>query len=1027
MNIIKASVQRPVTVIMLVICLLMLGMVTLKDIPIDLYPESENKTVTVSASYNNVAPQDMEEMVTKPIEAQIASLNGVEEMISTTSTGSVRIRVTFANSIDIDEAISDLQQRMSRVGRSLPDGVDTPTVAQFDVNSLPVMTLALVGKDTISLQQLAEDMTPNFERIDGVAGVTIEGGRSAEVQIIINPMLLKQYGLTASSVSNAIREKNSASTVGTVPRGDEEIQIRVDGEYTSLDQIANTPIRLQDGKTITIEDIAEITNTSSEVENITRINREEGVLFSISKQSGSNTVEIVDKIRETMESLQKELAEGTRLVVVNDQSTFIRDAISGVSQSITIGGIIAVFVLIFFLRSLRATLVIGISIPIAIVATFLLIRYSDQTLNVITLSALALSIGNMIDSSIVILENIIKYRQSGISAKEAAMKGGSELVSAVIASSTTNIVVFLPLIMIDNGEISQLFVPMAVIMSFTVIAALVIAITLIPMIASQMLSNTKDDKLMKDAGWIRFLIRVYDRTLRWSLKMRWLVALIVIAITAGSCFFFSIFEVQTFPRSQEQRISLSANFDEGTEFSKVEAYANQVEEILKKYEKDIQLQQTSISNTRISINLQLLDESEMSMPTAELTAAIQSDLKQNIVGVNFTAGRQFRSAGGSDSALQVSLAGPDQEVLNTLLEQVELLLSRVPAIENVEVPSVNGRPQYTVRVDDSIASQYSLTQSDVMDQLSTAFDGLSAATLQQDGKEYDVVVQLPDTESDTIEDLQGFLVQTSSGQHVSLDSIASIEETKGPVSIQRENQRQMYTVTADTAEGAGVAQVTAQVNQLLSQLPIPNGYEVTLGGMRQEFEDSLGNLLLTIGLSIFLVYTVMAVQFESFAQPFIVMFSIPTAVVGVVVGLLTTGLPLSFSVFIGMIVLAGIVVNNGILLVEYTNQLRERGVERYQAIIEAGRSRLRPILMTTIASVLGMLPMSLGIGEGTETQQPIGVVSIFGFSISMFFTLFFVPVMYTFVDDIGSLIKRLIHKGKAVIPETGASGKQLES
>ncbi|RXT15426.1 efflux RND transporter permease subunit [Ammoniphilus sp. CFH 90114] len=1027
MNIIKSSVHRPVTVIMLVICLLLVGAVTLRDIPIDLFPEIENKTVTVSASYNNVAPQDMEEMVTRPLEAQIASLSGVEEMVSTTSTGSVRIRVTFANSVEFDKAVSDLQMRMSRVGRTLPDGVDTPTVAQFDVNSIPVMTLALVGKDTISLQQIADDMMPSFERIEGVAGVSVQGGRSAELKVILNPILLKQYGLTASSVSTAIREKNAAGTVGAVPKGDEEIQIRVDGEYTSLDQIAHTPIRLKDGKTITVEDVADITNTSSEVDNITRINQEEGVLFSISKQSGSNTVDIADKVLATMENLQKEWGEDIRLVVVNDQSTFIRNAISGVTQAITIGGAIAVLILLFFLRSLRATLVIGVSIPLAVVTTFILIRYSDQTLNVITLSGLALGIGMMVDSSIVILENIIKHKQDGLSAKEAAIQGGSELVSAVIASTTTTLVVFLPLIMIDNGQISQLFVPMAVIVSFSLIAALVVAVTFVPMVASNMLTNTKNDRLATDPAWIRLLSRSYERLLRLSLKLRWLVVLTVVAITIGSCFFFSSFEVQTFPRSQEQRLDLSANFDEGTEFSKVEAYANQVEGILQKYKENIKLLQTSISETRVQVSLQLVKADEMTMPTAALSAAIQSDLKQNIVGANFTVGRQFRSAGGSGSALQVSIAGPDQEVLTTLLEQVELLLSRVPSLENVEVPSVSGRPQFTVRVDDTVASQYGLTQGDVMDQLSTVFDGLSAATMQQDGKEYNVVIQLPETESDTIEDLYGFLVQTSGGQHVSLETIASIEEGKGPVSIQRENQRQMYTVTADMVEGTSAAQVMGQVNQLLSQIPVPNGYEVTMGGMRQQFNESLGNLLLTIGLAIFLVYTVMAVQFESFTQPFIVMFTIPTAVVGVVVALLTTGLPLSFPVFIGMIVLAGIVVNNAIILIEYINQLRERGMDKVEAIVEAGGRRLRPILMTTVTTVLGMLPLSLGLAEGSETQQPIGVVTIFGLSISMLFTLFFIPIMYTLVDDAVSWLKRLFTKGNEVIKETGGNGKPMES
>jgi multidrug efflux pump subunit AcrB len=480
MNLIKLSVQRPVGVIMLVICLLLVGVVTLRDIPIDLYPEMENPTATVSASYSNVAPQDMEKMVTKPIEAQVASMNGVDSMVSTTSAGSVRIRVTFEDSVDLDKAVSELQQRMSRVVRSLPDGVDTPTVSQFDLNSMPIMTLALVGKDTASLEKLANDVSPNFERIDGVAGISVEGGRAAELRLTLNPLLLNQYKLTATDVANAIRTKNTSSTVGSVPKGDEEIQIRVDGEYSSLDQIGVTPIRLDDGQTITVQDIAEITDTSSEVESITRINQVAGVLMSISKQSGSNTVGVTDKIYETIETLEKELAEGISLVVVSDQSTFIRNAINGVTKSLLIGGAFAVFVLLFFLRSLRATLVIGVSIPIALVATFILIRYSGQTLNVITLSGLALGIGMMVDSSIVILENIMKYKQNGASPKEAALKGGSELVSAVTASTTTTLVVFLPLLLINSGQITNLFLPLAIVVSFSLLAALLVAITLCP-------------------------------------------------------------------------------------------------------------------------------------------------------------------------------------------------------------------------------------------------------------------------------------------------------------------------------------------------------------------------------------------------------------------------------------------------------------------------------------------------------------------------------------------------------------------
>jgi len=1002
---------------MLVICLLLVGAVTLRDIPVDLYPEIENPVASVFATYDNTAPQDMERMVTKPLESQIASLSGVKEIVSTTSTGSARIRVTFDGSVDFDKAISELQQRMSRMSRSLPDGMDTPTVAQFDINSMPIMTLGLVGKDVASLEKLATDITPDFERISGVAGVTVDGGRSAELRVTLNPLLLKQYHLTANDVASAIRNKHTANTVGSVPKGDEEIQIRVDGEFTSLNQIAGTTIQLEGGQTITVDDVADITNTESEVTSITRINQEPGVLFSISKQSGSNTVQVADQIYQTMEDLKQELGDGLQLIVVNDQSTFIRTALDGVTQSILIGGSFAVFVLLFFLRSLRATLVIGISIPVSIVATFILIRFSGQTLNVITLSGLALGIGMMVDSSIVILENIIKYKRDGANPKEAAIKGGSELVSAVIASTTTTLVVFLPLMLINNGDITSLFLPLAIVVSFSLATSLIVAVTFVPMVTSKMLSSAKNEKLYEDPAWIRFLIRNYDRLLKRSLKSRGLVVLFVILATVGSCFFFTTLDVETFPRSQEQRVNISARFDEGTEFSQITAYADQAEKILTKYNDYIKLQQTNIRSTQISISLQLVSEKESGMSPASLSAMIQKDFKENIIGANFTAGRSFRSAGGSGSALQLSLAGPDQEVLNTLLEQLDLQLARIPQIENVEVPSINGQPQFTIKINDAIAAHYGLAQGQIMDQLNVVFNGLSAINLVQDGKEYDVVVRLPEEESDSLADLQGFLLETPTGQHITLTTLASIEETKGPVSIQRENQRQMYTMTADFAEGANAVEVTRQINQLIAQLPIPTGYEVTLGGVRQEFNDSLSSLLLTVGLAIFLVYTVMAVQFESFIHPFIVMFSLPTTVVGVILGIKTTGLTLSFPAFIGMIILAGIVVNNAIILVDYINQLKQRGVERNEAIIRAGSRRLRPILMTTVTTVLGMLPLALGLGEGSETQQPIGIVTIFGLSVSTLFTLFFVPVMYTIIEDTGSWVRRKLSRKHGGSPQ----------
>ncbi|WP_214482737.1 efflux RND transporter permease subunit [Bacillus sp. SM2101] len=1011
MHLLKTAVQRPVSVIMLAICVIIIGMISLRDIPLDLLPEIEENVVTVSTTYSSASPQEIEKLITEPLEKQIASLDGVESISSTSRTGASSIIIEYSTSIELDEAVSELQQKLSRVSSILPDDADAPAVSKFDINSMPIIYLGLTGKDVTSLEQIAKDIAPNFEKIEGVAAVDIEGGEQREIQVIIEPLLLEQYNLTVSDVVNSMRGKNTSATVGDVIQGNQVVQIRVDGEYQSIDDIKATLIPLASGKTIAIEEVATISDTVSDRQTITRLNHEPTVLLSISKQSGTNTVNISDAIHEELNKVQRELDEGVEFIVVMDTSTFIKDSIDGVTTSLLAGGAFAILVLLFFLRSVRATAVIGLSIPFAIICTFILVNYADQTLNIITLSGLALGIGMMVDSSIVILENITKYRQTGMDSKQAAIKGGSELISAVVASTSTTLVVFLPMILIDNGQITQIFLPLALVVSFSLIAALLVAMTLVPMMSSTLLKSSTDSKVASDPRWMKFLKKRYLSTLTWSLKRRWIVILSTFLLTVGSLFLIAMLKLETFPQAAEDQLTISSSFDSGTDFEVVEGYADEVEKILVDYESNIDIQYTVVQPTSVSVTLLLLDEKERNMDNVTLANAIQNDLKK-IIGADFNTRQATRGVnGGADFTIRLS--GPEQEVLNSLTEQVELLLSRIPSIENVEVPSVNGQPQLTVKVDDALAEKYHLSQSQIIGQISEIFHGNTATKLRENGDEFDVVVKLPDSETESMEALSSLLLKTPSGQHIPLTSVAAVEQTLGPVSIKREDQRQQYAITADIVDSADARQVTAQVEQLLSQIPAPKGYDVTTEGVQQDFNESLGNLLITLALAIFLVYTVMAIQFESFSYPFIVMFSVPTTIVGVILGLFITGTALSFSAFIGLIVLAGIVVNNAIVLVDYINQLKREGKERKEAIILAGGSRLRPILMTTSTTVLGMLPIALGIGEGSEMQQPIGIVVIFGLTVSMCFTLLFVPVMYTIIDDMGSWFKRLFTRKKA--------------
>lgn len=1012
MNIIKTAIHRPVSMIMISLGVLVIGLVSMFDIPMDLYPEMENARANVSVSYSGASPKEMEQLVTEPLEKQIATMNGIASMTSTSSSGNTRINVEFESSVDFDEATAELQELLTKSARQLPDDVDTPTISKFDMNSTPVVTLGLVGKDTTSLEQIAEDISTNFQRIEGVASVEAQGGQSNEIEVTVNPTLLKQYNISVSDIVNALKDKNKTQSVGQVKQGTEEVQVQVSGEFASIDEIRQTAIALPDGRTIMVEDVAEINDTSTERETITKVNQQEAVLLNIVKQSGSNTVEISDKVQEEVKALSSELEDGVKLIIVSDNSSFIRSALDGVTSSMIIGGIFAVLVLLLFLRSFRALLVIGIAIPLAVISTFALIRYSGQTLNVITLSGLALGIGMMVDSSIVILENTIQYLQRGYSGKEAALKGGSELVSAVIASTTTTIVVFIPMVIFDNGQITQMFLPMAFMISFSLIAALVVAVTLVPMISARVFTQSLAEK--SEPKWIQRLSGFYQRSLRWCLKRRWFIFITAAILIGVSTYLFSTVDVNTFPQSEEGKISVTASFEEGTALEEVENYANQMTEKIDKYRKYIEMEQMTIRSSSINVSLALAPESERDKTSEELSSAITNDMK-TIAGLEVNTGRVMRRAGGSSSDLQINLSGADQDVLNSLIEQVELLLSRLPNVENVEVPSLNGKTQFTVNVDEALAEVYGMNQSQVINQLSTMFEGTTATKYRNNGDEWNVVVQFPEVERDEIADVEGFILSTPSGQYIPLDAIATVKQTLGPVSINRKDQKHQYSVTADINDNANTMQVTAIVEQMLSSIPVPNGYEITTGGIRQEFNDSLGNLLLTIALAIFLVYTVMAVQFESFSNPFIVMFAIPTTIIGVILGLVLTNTPLSFPVFIGMIILAGIVVNNAIVLVEYINQLRQTGIPRNEAIFQAGKSRLRPILMTTATTVFGMIPIALGIGEGSETQQPIGIVSVFGLSVSTCFTLIFVPVVYTIIDDFENWVKKLFVRKKGIV------------
>lgn len=1018
MKLVRTSIKRPVGVIMIVAAILALGFVSLRNLTIDLYPDIDLPVAVVSTSYEEAAPQDVEQLVSRPIEGAVSSLEGLEVLQSQSQQGASLIFMQFSTGVDLDSALLEVREAVSRVSGVLPENAGEPSVLRFDPQALPIMTIGLSGDTPAELQQIAEDqIVPYLERQGGVASISVEGGRTEEVQIEIEREKLARLGIDSQTIIQTLNASNQAATAGSVDKGDKNLRIRVNGEFDSIDDVKNTVLTTESGDRLKLDQIAMVEKKIEDTGTVSEVNGETAVVLSALKKTDANTVETAENIQTAMDEVAPELPENVEMKTVLDTSEFIKVSINSVIVNIIIGGLFAVAVLLLFLKSIRATLVIGISIPIAIISTFTLMYFTGETLNVLTMGGLALGIGMMVDSSIVILENIVSYRQRGFSMKEAAEKGASELAPAVIASATTTLVVFLPIMLVD-GIASELFTPLALTISFALLASLAVSVTLIPMLSSKLLT-----KAMRDGkrNWFDRLLgkmnRGYQRVLRKVLKFRKTTVLLTILSIGGSIALIPLVGTSFIPESDQGQIEVDVSLERGTSLEETESVTSEISKRLNEFSDVVDVHYLSIgsgemglaggSADRASYTVQLVDPGDRERSTQEVMEDMDNDLS-DVVGAEVEVTEM--SAGlGTGAPLEVQINGQDNAVLNELAEQIVLIMKDVEGVVAPSSSTEDSEPQLDIQVDRNKASGYGLTEQQVISQVQLAFQGQTATRYREGGEELEVRLVTPLDESAGIAELEGTLISTASGDTVPLSSIAEIEQVQGPVALNRENQQPQVNVTADIGE-RDLGSVTADVEEEIDQLNFPEGYTYEVGGQAQDMEEAFGDLSVALLFSLFLVYAVMAVQFENFLFPFIIMFSLPATVVGVAVGLFVTGLPLSMPAFVGIIMLAGIVVNNAIVLVDYINILRRRSYSRYDAILEAGPNRLRPILMTTVTTVLGMVPLALGIGQGAEAQQPLAVTIIFGLTVSSFFTLVLIPVVYTYFDDLSVKINKFFQK-----------------
>lgn len=1004
---------------MIVIAIIALGIVSVRGLAIDLFPKIDLPVAVVATSYEDAAPQEVENLISRPIEGAVSTVEGIETVKSQSQAGTSLVIMMFSNGTDLDQALLDVREKVDQVEGALPEKSGDPSIMRFSPDQLPVMWVGITGKDAAALTDIADDqVVPFFERQGGVASVSIEGAKDREIQLELDQSKLQQYGVTPDTIMQALGNANQSASAGTVEHGDKDLQLRVTGEYESLDDIRQTIVQTEEGATIHVEDVAEVKDTFKQSSSATLVNGKPSVVLSILKKTDSNTVDVATNIQDGMKEINEKLPKDVNLDVIIDTSEFIQMSIDSVIQNILIGGAISIFVLLLFLKSLRATIVIGLSIPIAVISTFALMYFTGQTLNVLTLGGLALGIGMMVDSSIVILENIYSYRQRGYSLFEAATKGASELAPAVIASTTTTLVVFLPIVYVE-GIASDLFTPLALTVSFSLIASLVVAITLVPMLSSKLLSKAIEDSGRRYwfntfLGWVA---GKYQNTLERVLKFRKTTITGVILIVAGSLALIPLIGAEFIPSADQGQMEIEVETAPGSSLKHTEKITDQINEKLTNYEGVIETNYVSIGSgggglggdegNTATYTMQLIPSGERDQSTTEIVQAMDNEL-QTIPGAEITVSAMDAGI-GTGSPIEIELSGPEHESLRELSTQVVDVISGVDGVYHPETGANDAVPQMNITVDEEKAAMYGLNQEQVLGQIQLQFTGQVATQYRETGHEMDVTLLYPEDERSTISDMQNMKIQSASGASVPLEEVAEFVAMNGPVSLLRQNQQPQMNVTSDIVD-RDLGSTVKDIETKLDDMNLPEGYNYEIGGQAQDMTDSFSDLALALIFSIFLVYAVMAVQFENFLFPLIIMFSMPATVVGILGGLYITGLALSIPAFIGIIMLAGIVVNNSIILVDYINILRRRGIDRYEAILEAGKSRLRPILMTTLTTVLAMIPLGLALGEGAETQQPLAVTIIFGLSISTIFTLFLIPVVYTLFDD---LTQKLVGKKKS--------------
>ncbi|OGC11432.1 hypothetical protein A3K48_02840 [candidate division WOR-1 bacterium RIFOXYA12_FULL_52_29] len=1018
---IKRFVTRPLFTISLYLIFLIVGYYSFSRLPLDFLPNISIPTLTIITPYPGAGPEDIETSVSKVIEDAVATVPNIDRITSDSSENISTVTIAFKWGTDLDPASADVRDKMDLIRSRLPDDIQPSTIFKFDLSQIPVLVFGVSADESYSsLYQLADKkISPALKRIGGVGTVNILGGLVRQINVNVDRGRLKAYHLSINQLNLALQSANLSVPAGSIKSGALEYGIRVPGEFGSIDEIGKTIVGSYNGKAVYLSDVASVSDGFKEQDNLTEVDGKAGVMIQVQKQSGANTVNVVNSIRRELARLMPELPPDVKITYVQDTSESIVRQIDELTQTLYWSFFFVVLTVLFFLRNFRGSFIVSLAIPISILAAFIYMSASSATINIISLASIIISIGVVVDDAIVVLENFYQHLDGKREPpREAAIAGTEEVASAVISSTATNLVIFIPLLLVQ-GFIGIFFNQLAAISIVVMAMSLVTAMTITPMLCAKMIRL--DEKKDQPGFWRNFHDRSekifeaidswYKGLLAWALANRRKVLVSLSLFFVLSMGLFTLTGSEFFPEQDSGLITATVEMPAGSRWDQTAGAMRRLAERIRREVPETEFVMVSAGSTagrmslssktganygRLYLKVVPLDQRRRDIKQLERAIAELAFAIPGLKGIDFASSGANQMAGGG-KPVTLEIYGTDFDKIDAVADQLKSKLEKIPGVVDPTLSREKAIPEYALQVDRRKAASLGLSMYDVAMAARAYLYGTAVSKYRVGGDQYDIFVQLKESDRRSIEDIKNVFITTRTGQTIALGNIAAVSLRGGPQVIQRKNQQRIVKVEADYF-GRSLGDITGDIRGVLAGTSLPDDVTVKIAGNSEQIAESFRSLFIALLLAIALIYLVMVAQFESFLMPFIIMFSIPFALVGVVWALFLSGISFSVMAFIGLILVTGVAVKNAIVLVDFINILRSRGTGLEEAIKEAGRSRLRPILMTSLTTILGLMPIVLSGGEGSTFWKPMAVTVIGGLVVSVTITLIFVPTLYYAIE-----------------------------